>query len=102
MLVVIFLSAFVWRWAVRHPAYNYEQADPTVPKSLTYAAIGASDVVGVGADDPDRDNWASILHSYMPEGTNFVRLARSSITLREANTLEVPQAIAARPDIIIL
>src|SRR5438477_215368 len=58
--------------------------------------------VGVGAADPANENWASVVHAYMPEGTRFVRLGRGGITLREANALEVPQAVAARPDIVTL
>ncbi len=103
MVVVIFLSIFVWRWAVRTPTPGAEQtASPEQKKPITYAAIGASDVVGVGANDPDHENWTSVLHSYMPEGTRFIRLGRSGITLREANTLEIPEAIATRPDIVTL
>ena len=65
-----------------------------------YVAIGASDVVGVGAADPERDNWASVLHRLMPRGTKLLRLARSGITLREANAVEVPRAAKADPTLI--
>ena len=72
------------------------------PRPLVYAAIGASDVVGVGATDPSTESWVNALHSMMPSGTRFVRLGRGGITLREANMVEVPQAVAARPDIVTL
>lgn len=72
------------------------------PPPLVYAAIGASDVVGVGATDPSAESWVNALHSMMPSGTRFVRLGRGGITLREANMVEVPQTVAARPDIVTL
>ncbi|MDQ6695783.1 MAG: GDSL-type esterase/lipase family protein [Chloroflexota bacterium] len=108
---VIFLTIFAWAWAVRRPApvdpgnavgglsHAGPVATPT-PRLLTYAAIGASDVVGVGADDPKSESWINILLQKMPAGTRFVRLGRSGITLREANSMEVPQAVAAKPDVI--
>ena len=73
-----------------------------VERPMVFVAIGASDVVGMGADDPERDNWATVLHSCMPPGTRLVRLARPGITLREANASEVFQAVRARPDLITL
>lgn len=103
MVFVVLLTIFVWSWAVRRPVTT----DPANPgaasnRPLVYAAIGASDVVGVGATDPSGESWVNALHSMMPEGTQFVRLGRGGITLREANTLEVPQAVAAQPDIVTL
>ncbi len=74
----------------------------STPVPLVYAAIGASDVVGVGATDPSAESWVNALHSMMPAGTRFVRLGRGGITLREANMVEVPQAVAARPDVVTL
>lgn len=69
---------------------------------LSYAAIGASDVVGMGADDPSSQSWVSVLHGMMPPGTRLTRLARNGITLREALAIEVPQAVAARPDVVTM
>ena len=97
---VIFVTIFAWAWAVRRPA-------PTAPTSaephpVTYAAIGASDVVGVGANDPQNESWVNALHAKMPAGSKLVRLGRSGITLHEALAVEVPQAVAAQPDVITL
>lgn len=99
-LATIVLSVFAWRWAVRHPMTDplSEQGD----NPLVYAAIGASDVVGVGARDPVTESWVSVVHGFMPPGTRLVRLGRSGITLREANAVEVPRAVASKPDIVTL
>lgn len=106
MVAVVFLSIFAWAWAVRRPAAGQGESaagpTPTEQPPLTYAAIGASDVVGVGASDPSSESWVNRLHRLMPEGTRFVRLARSGITLREANAVEVPRAVEAKPDIVTM
>lgn len=109
VVLVIFLTIFAWAWAVRRPAPvqgqnnpSSMQATPTETPPLVYAAIGASDVLGVGASDHSTQSWVNVLHARMPSGTRFVRLGRGGITLREAMRIEVPQAVAARPDIITL
>ncbi len=106
---VIFLTIFAWAWAVRRPVAAdvpspgaSEAAATSTPKPLIYAAIGASDVVGVGAKNPESESWVNLLSRKMPAGTHFVRLGRSGITLSEANKVEVSQAVAARPDVITL
>jgi acyl-CoA thioesterase-1 len=117
MGVLVVLSAVAWAWAVRRPAADAEtpasqpppaleaeaSAAPTPePRPITYAAIGASDVEGVGADDPASQSWINVLHEMMPEGTRLVRLGRGGITLGEANQLEVPGAVDADPDIVTM
>src|SRR5207253_1987400 len=47
-------------------------------------------------------SWVNVVYAHMPEGTHFVRLGRSGITLREANAVELPQAVAAQPDVVTL
>jgi lysophospholipase L1-like esterase len=107
MLAVIAATIFVWVWAVRRPVEaNTNSAGlvptPTEKPPLVYAGIGASDVVGVGAQDPANESWVNILHSKMPPNTRFVRLGRSGITLREANQVEVPAAVVAQPNIVTM
>lgn len=105
VVAVIFLTVFIWAWAVRRPAAHITQAEATTPLEPTpviYAAIGASDVVGIGSNDPATQSWVSVLHGFMPKDTRFVRLGRGGITLHEANQVEVPAAIAAKPDVITL
>ncbi len=106
---VIFLVVIAWVWAVRRPAPVFTSvavsgptATSTKPPVITYAAIGASDVVGVGANDPATESWVNLLYKKMPPGTHFARLGRSGITLQEANVVEIPDAIARQPDIITL
>ena len=105
VVVVIILSVFVWAWAVRRPvpAGDASEGGPAPPtRPITYAAIGASDVVGQGANNPAGESWVNVLHEKLPQGSRLVRLGRGGITLREANSFELPQAIAAQPDLVTL
>lgn len=110
VLAIIVGTIFVWAWAMRRPvpsmplpSEDNTQAD--TEKTLlpfVYAAIGASDVVGAGAQDPMHDSWVSLLAGRMPAGTRFVRLGRGGITLNEANKVEVPAAVEAQPDLVTM
>ncbi|MDQ3706265.1 MAG: GDSL-type esterase/lipase family protein [Chloroflexota bacterium] len=113
VIAIIILTIFVWRWAVRTPvpvapdvetedAGKQEQEEQQVQKPFIYAAIGASDVVGVGAKDPSSESWVVLLARNLPANTQLIRLGRNGITLNEANKIEVPQAVAAKPDLITI
>lgn len=69
-------------------------------RPIRYVAVGASDTVGVGADNPDTQAWPVIVNSHLPADTQFQRAARGGITLGEALSTEVGQAIAAKPTLI--
>jgi acyl-CoA thioesterase-1 len=100
--VASFLTVFMWRWAVRRPVPAESVPGTSEEKPISYAAIGASDVVGAGADDPTSQSWVNVLHGMMPPGTRLTRLGRGGITLHEALAVEVPQALAAQPDIVTM
>jgi lysophospholipase L1-like esterase len=67
---------------------------------IRYAALGASDTVGVGSRAPGRENWTARLRAALPENTVYERFARSGLTLGEAVRTEVPRAIAFRPTLV--
>lgn len=60
-------------------------------------AIGASDAVGVGADDPTNESWPAALHAMLPRGSTLVNLGAPSITLARALDVELPVALDALP-----
>ncbi len=62
---------------------------------MTYVAIGASDAVGVGADDPASESWPAALASMLPRGSKLVNLGVPSITLARALDVELPVALDA-------
>jgi lysophospholipase L1-like esterase len=113
VIAIIMLTIFVWRWAVRVPVPVAVDADKEdegeqvqepeqVERPFVYVGIGASDVVGVGAGDPSSESWVELLARYFPANTQLVKLGRSGITLNDANKIEVPQAVSAKPDLVTI
>lgn len=82
--------------ATAHPVAHFAPLRPPI----VYAALGASDTVGMGATDPDTQNWAAQLAAKLPPGTHFQRFAQNGITLGESLRTQVPAAIASNPDLI--
>jgi hypothetical protein len=66
-----------------------------------YVAVGAQIGLGLESGGVEK-NWADLLREKMPEGTRLVLLGRRGITLAELNKVEIPKAVAARPDIVTL
>jgi lysophospholipase L1-like esterase len=79
---------------------------PRAPAALStpirYAALGASDTVGVGSRTPAHENWTARIHAALPKDTVYERFARSGVTLGEAVHVEVPRAIAFRPTLVTM
>jgi lysophospholipase L1-like esterase len=67
---------------------------------LTYAAIGASDAVGMGVGNPARDGWVPVFARRLPAGTRLVNLGVPGITLGQAVEGVLPRAVAAQPDLV--
>ncbi len=82
-------------------------SSPTVvqqnPKArLTYVAIGASDTFGLGADDPQTQNWAADLAREIGPGVHLINLGIPGVTLHQALNIELPVAIDAHPDLVTI
>jgi lysophospholipase L1-like esterase len=70
---------------------------------VTYVAIGASDAVGIGADDPDTQSWPAVLASWLPPRSRVINLGVPGITLHRALEVELPVALdtlAARGSLV--
>lgn len=74
--------------------------DASYGPAQVYVAIGASDAVGVGADEPETEGWVPRLHASMPPGTKLVNLGVSGAVLSEALAQQLPVALAARPTVV--
>lgn len=71
------------------------------PKArLTYVAIGASDTFGIGADDPQTQNWPSFLATGLGSGVHLVNLGIPTATVHQALSVEVPVALDAHPNLV--
>ena len=72
----------------------------TVHPPAVYVALGASDAVGVGADNPNTQGYVPILISRLPHYSQYFNLGVSGITLHAALQQELPQVAAYHPTLI--
>jgi lysophospholipase L1-like esterase len=64
-------------------------------------AVGASETVGYGTPRPEEQAWPQVFaRTALPPGTSVVNLGISGATVGEALAREVPEAVAARPDVV--
>lgn len=79
-------------------------SDPTPTRPLTYAALGASDAVGIGAV-PITSGYVYVLRDKMTTGGFTVNLRNFGIIGAEADVIaarELQEAIAADPQVVTL
>jgi lysophospholipase L1-like esterase len=69
---------------------------------MTLVVLGASDAWGVGSDDPDRLNWPSTLASDLDQPVHLINLGIPGATLAQAERDEVPVALDARPNVVVI
>lgn len=68
----------------------------------TLVTLGASDVVGVGADQPAEQGWAPVLASLVPGTPRLVKVAESGWQTHQMRATGLPRVIAADPDVIVV
>lgn len=73
------------------------QQDVATSAPPVYVALGASDAVGVGAQNMVRDAWPTVVHGRLPAGTQLLNLGISGATLGDVLRAEVLPALDARP-----
>jgi acyl-CoA thioesterase I len=84
------------------PTSSTSTASPSATSTdtgLVYVAVGASETVGIGADDPQRDAWPVVLHRTALRKAQFVNLGVSGSTVGQAINEQLPAALAAEPDV---
>ena len=74
--------------------------DGRPPEPIVYVAVGASDSVGVGADDPASQAWPEVFRKSLPATTTFTNVAVSGATTEDALRDQVPKAVALEPDLV--
>lgn len=72
-----------------------------ISDAVVYAALGASDAVGVGASAPE-EGWVPKVYQRMPSGTRLLNLGESGTLLSQARVRQLPRAIAARPEVVTI
>lgn len=69
---------------------------------ITYVALGASDAVGVGSDQPATQGYVPLLFKRLPAGSHLLDLGISGIHLHEALTEELPIALSTSPQLVTI
>lgn len=86
------------------PAYHTATAQPTksnaLQQPLTYVALGASDAVGVGSNQPGSQGYVPLVAAHLPKGSRLINLGVSGIRLHQALTEELPLALSVAPNLV--
>lgn len=69
---------------------------------LTYVALGASDAVGIGSDEPGSQGYVPLLAARLPQGSHLVNLGISGIHLHQAIQQELPIALTTAPKLVTI
>lgn len=73
----------------------------TVPARVVYAAIGASETFGIGADDRSRQAWPQVFTSEaLPPSAVLYNFGVPGATTAQALRDEVPAAMAVHPTVV--
>ena len=104
-LCATFFACFLLLWCVACDPFSTVQSTPTTvlqspAAKLTYVAIGASDTYGIGADDPQTQNWPADLSTLLGRQIHLINLGVPNIDLHHALGVELPIALDAHPDLV--
>jgi acyl-CoA thioesterase I len=69
-------------------------------RPLTYVAIGASDAVGIGTQNPETEGWVPRFGAQLGPNVRVVNLGVSGSTLSQALNEQLGPALDARPDVV--
>ena len=69
---------------------------------ITYVALGASDAVGVGSNEPGAQGYVPLLAAHLQKGSHLLNLGVSGIRLHEALMQELPLALNTSPTLITI
>jgi len=75
---------------------------PAPARGEVLAALGASDVVGVGAAHPDVEGWVPVLASLLPKGSRVIKVGVSGWQAQQVRDLGLPVVLRAYADTVVL
>jgi len=67
---------------------------------ITYVALGASDAVGVGSNQPGSQGYVPLVATHLPKGSHLLNLGISGIHLHDALAEELPIALSTSPELV--
>jgi acyl-CoA thioesterase-1 len=83
------------------PAAGGRATPSPSPPPVVYAAVGASETAGIGAQDPARQAWPTVLYlTALPPTAVYYNLGVPGETTQAALAGELPAALSARPTLV--
>lgn len=74
---------------------------PNSPALIVYAAVGASESVGIGATAATRDSWPQVFfRTALPESTVLYNFGIPGATVAQALSDELPEALSVQPTLV--
>jgi acyl-CoA thioesterase-1 len=72
-----------------------------VTEAILYVAVGASETVGIGTEEPLREAWPQVLFRIgFPRTTTMINLGIPGATVSTALQAELPHALGLEPDVV--
>src|SRR2546427_3586870 len=89
------------------PATRTTKTQPIAKARLTtgpivYVALGASDAVGIGSNQPGSQGYVPLIAAHLVKGSHAINLGISGIRLHRALMQELPLALTISPDLITI
>jgi lysophospholipase L1-like esterase len=84
----------------RSGATRPSPARPSPAQPTVYAAVGASETIGVGTPHPERQAWPQVLRRTAVPSSRLVNVGVSGATVRGALQGQVARALASEPDLV--
>ena len=69
---------------------------------IIYVALGASDAVGIGSNQPGSQGYVPLIAAHLVQGSHAINLGISGIRLHRALTQELPLTLTISPDLVTI
>jgi acyl-CoA thioesterase-1 len=69
---------------------------------IIYVALGASDAVGIGSNQPGSQGYVPLIAAHLVKGSHAINLGISGIRLHRALTQELPLTLTISPDLVTI